>query len=462
MSGALVLEPTDSILDRGIMFFTTTSKTLARHAAALLCGIGLAAAGQPTGADASTASESSLPVVRVDLQAGAFLDPLPFDQAFLIAGKIPAPTEAIEVRIGEYRDAPETADDQDLGKVIRWNRLDQVAGATQSKGASEAKPLESWNRLERIRAMQGAPDANLFSDAGSAQAGNKDAGWQTFRMLIQPLEAQRYYHFDFALERKLVGREVDAFVAAARGQAGRLLQGSGRSLTMSDGERLRSLLIASLHRVVDADRLKVGAIFDADLSYASVHDELSRLAADWRGADDEGADDALTAGLEALARRQSVTLRTSMGASTVDNDYVSADVGMLYAPSIGARSAYVGANFYLRPVNKSVPLRLKGGHMRRFAVTVGVSLNSIEDRRGIRSDLYYNSTLVLGAGYRISQYWRIGAGGLLFRERDPDSYPLTNKKRTALTPYVALSFDADVGHQLRGIGGLFDFLKGDR
>ncbi len=111
---------------------------------------------------------------------------------------------------------------------------------------------------------------------------------------------------------------------------------------------------------------------------------------------------------------------------------------------------------------KSVPLRQKGGVLRRLAFTVGLTLNSIEDSRGIRSDLYFNQALVLGAGFRISQNWRVGGGGLVFRERDPDSYPLTRKKRTALTPYVALAFDADIGQQLKGIGGLFDFLKGGK
>ena len=106
-------------------------------------------------------------------------------------------------------------------------------------------------------------------------------------------------------------------------------------------------------------------------------------------------------------------------------------------------------------------MRQKGG-LRRFAFTVGLTLNSIEDKRGIRSDLYFNQALVLGAGFRVSQYWRISGGGLVFRERDPDSYPLTRRRRTALTPYVAVAFDVDTGQQLKGIGGLFDFLRGDR
>jgi hypothetical protein len=323
----------------------------------------------------------------------------------------------------------------------------------------------NWNQLERIRAMRGAPDEEFFSDSGrSRQTAGEEAGWRTFRMLIPSLEAQRYYHFDFVLERKLIEGELEAFVADARRQADGLLQAGTGSLSHADGEQLRALLMESLQRVAGRNALKQAApVFDSDVSSASVHQEMSRLADDWRqAAEDEGADEPLKIRLENLVRQQMLVLKTSMGASTVDNDYVSGDVGVLYAARIGARSAYIGTNFYLRPLNKNVPLRLKGGALRRFAITVGLTFNSLEDSRRIRSDLYYNSALMLGAGYRISQYWRIGGGGLVFRERDPDSYPLTNKRRTALTPYVALSFDADLGHQLKGIGGLFDFLKGDR
>ena len=563
------------------MFFKNRSKGLAKGVAVLYCGTMIAAAEPSWAEEVGSSGESSFPVVRVDLQAGTFMDPLPFDQAFLIVGQVPVPTEAVEVRLSEYLEAPVTLNEQQLRRfeskmrqylvtdteqdsqtggldaervrlkakallleqvqsegslqplrriwrsvtpwnwgdrsrgrmqavlapgtmfdhsqgaglattrelfgsiarearsaqvvtfsssrtprpVVRWKRMDQVAGRTQGNSTSEADPLVNWNQLERIRAMRGAPDEDFFSDSGrGGQPVGEETGWRTFRMLIQPLEAQRYYHFDFVLERKLIEDELDAFVADARRQSDGLLQAGTGSLSHADGEQLRALLMESLQRVAGRNALKQAApVFDSDVSSASVHQEMSRLADDWRqAAEDEGADEPLKIRLENLVRQQMLVLKTSMGASTVDNDYVSGDVGVLYAARIGARSAYIGTNFYLRPLNKNVPLRLKGGALRRSAITVGLTFNSLEDSRRIRSDLYYNSALMLGAGYRISQYWRIGGGGLVFRERDPDSYPLTNKRRTALTPYVALSFDADLGHQLKGIGGLFDFLKGDR
>jgi hypothetical protein len=295
--------------------------------------------------------------------------------------------------------------------------------------------------------------------------GGKEAGWRPFRVLIQPLEAERYYRFDFLIERKLSEDELDAFVAGARRRMDEVLaKAETRPLSSSDGQRLRAALTESLQGAVGRYRIAApSAVFDRESSYSSVHAEMIRLAEDWRkAAEDEEAAKSLETELRHMARQQKLVRETSMGASTADNDYVSGDLGLLYAGRIGEAAAYIGANFYLRPVNKSVPLHQKGGIWRRLAFTVGLTLNSIEDQRGIRSDLYFTQALVLGAGYRLSQDWRVGGGGLVFRERDPESYPLTRKRRTTLTPYVALAFDADMGRQLKGIGGLFDFLKGGK
>ena len=538
--------------------------------------------------------ESSFAAVRVDLQAGTFLDPLPFDQAFLIVGRVPVSTQAVEIRLSEFLEAPVTLSEQELQRFesklrtylvaatardsttassldtqrlrhkvnallieqvqaegalrslrqiwhyvtpwnwenwgdlfrgrtqavvapgtifdlseagedtqelearlattpllagyitrearlaqvvafspsrtprppVRWNRLGEVEGGPEGKSASGAEPLGNWNQLERIRALTGTPDEDLFSGSGwTQQGGGEEAGWRPFRVLIQPLEAERYYRFDFLLERKLTEAELDAFVAGARRRADGVLEEAGTgSFLRPDGQRLLAALTESLRGVVDSEQFKApGTVFDRESSYSSVHAEMIRLAEDWREAAEGGeAAELLEIKLEDMVRQQNLVRQTSIGASTADNDYVSGDIGLLYAARIGETVAYIGANFYLRPVNKSVPLRQKGGVLRRLAFTVGLTLNSIEDRRGIRSDLYFNQALVLGAGYRISQDWRVGGGGLVFRERDPDSYPLTRKKRTALTPYVALAFDADIGRQLKGIGGLFDFLKGGR
>jgi len=346
---------------------------------------------------------------------------------------------------------------------VRWNRLTQEGVRIAAEGGARAESAGKWNQLERIRAMTGSAEENPFSGTGRSLRGSGGEG-RSFRVLIEPLEAERYYRFDFALKRKLTQSEIDAFVAGAKWRAGGVLEDAGRGTLLSaDGQRLRAVLNESLERVVDGEDLQgPGAVFDGNASYESVHAEMVRLAAAWSdGDDDEEVADIVEGRLAEMVSQQSLVRETGVEASTTDNDYVSADIGVLYAPTIGETAAYIGANFYLRPVNKSVPLRQRGG-LRRLAFTVGLTLNSIEDRRGIRSDLYFNQALVLGVGYRISEYWRLSGGGLVFRERDPDTYPLTSNKRTAMTPYIALTFDVDAGRHLKGIGGLFDFLKGGR
>ncbi|MFT5376314.1 MAG: hypothetical protein ACI906_003151 [Candidatus Latescibacterota bacterium] len=577
------------------MVFSNRFNRLAGSVIACGCAM-LFTAAEPTEAQGGgLADEASFAVVRVDLQAGAFLDPLPFDIPFLVVGWVPASTQAVEIEIEEYLEVPVAlneqelrqfeselraylatlaqsstepgtssihalslrhkanellvdqvqtgggalrplrqiwhyatpwnwenwgelfrdkievvvapgtvfdldegrrarvmdADDADLTTAsslaeylvqeartaqvatfspsrvsrlpVRWNRLIEEDLSGGSKKGARVESAGNWNQLERIRGLSGNEEENPFSGTGRVQQ-SRGGEWRSFRVLIEPLEAERYYRFDFELKRKLTQAEVDAFVAGARRRADGVLEEAGRgTLLSSDGQRLRSALRQSLHGVVDRGDLKSpGGVFDGNASYESVHAEMVGLSEAWGdGEGDEKVTDLVEGRLADMVRQQSLVNETGVGASTADNDYVSADIGMLYAASIGKTVAYVGVNFYLRPVNKSVPLRQKGG-LRRFAFTAGMTLNSIEDRRGIRSDLYFNQALVLGAGYRLSQYWRLSGGGLVFRERDPDSYPLTNKKRTAVTPYVALAFDVDAGRHLKGIGGLFDFLKGGR
>ena len=116
---------------------------------------------------------------------------------------------------------------------------------------------------------------------------------------------------------------------------------------------------------------------------------------------------------------------------------------------------YVGTNIGLRPVAKGVPLQTRGGFLRRFAFTVGLAVQDIEDDRKTRRALVGPISVVLGAGIRISKYVRLGAGVLVFRERDPETFPLTTRTSLTGSPYISASIDLDVGRQARGLGGLF-------
>ncbi len=128
---------------------------------------------------------------------------------------------------------------------------------------------------------------------------------------------------------------------------------------------------------------------------------------------------------------------------TSQKNYVSLDAGVLYAGDIGIGALYVGSNIYFRPVNKDAPLSAVSSVGRRLAVTVGLTISSVaDDEKGTRSDLFWNQSLVLGAGYRITSSVRGGGGALVFRESDPN--PLVTRKSAAVTWYASFSFDLDV------------------
>jgi len=113
---------------------------------------------------------------------------------------------------------------------------------------------------------------------------------------------------------------------------------------------------------------------------------------------------------------------------------------------------YVGSNIYFRPVNRDAPLRSRGGFLRRFSVNLGVSTNSVA-RSGRRTDLFGSQSVIAGAGYRLTDIFRVGAGAVVFRAEDPN--PLLSRKRLAVSPYAALSFDFSLAKTFKGIGNLF-------
>ena len=132
---------------------------------------------------------------------------------------------------------------------------------------------------------------------------------------------------------------------------------------------------------------------------------------------------------------------------TSQKNYVSVDAGVLFAGDIGIGALYVGTNIYFRPINKDAPLNAVSSLGRRLALTVGVTLSSVsDDNNRTRSDLFWNQSLVLGAGYRVTSSLRGGGGVLAFRQSDPN--PLVTQKTAATTWYASFSLDLDV---LRGV-----------
>jgi len=159
---------------------------------------------------------------------------------------------------------------------------------------------------------------------------------------------------------------------------------------------------------------------------------------------------------------QIVDASSTGGFDTFQNYYVSADAGLVAAPALDAVVSYIGVNLYLRPVNKNAPLRQLGSFRktfsRRFAFTLGLTVQSIaDDDNGsgpTRQDLFNSQSMLIGAGLRITDMIRLGAGALVFKKDDPS--PLITKFDTAVSYYFTVSFDLNVARAFKGgLGGLF-------
>lgn len=149
-----------------------------------------------------------------------------------------------------------------------------------------------------------------------------------------------------------------------------------------------------------------------------------------------------------------VTSSTVGTYDTFANYHVAADAGLLYAPDIEQVLPYIGANFYFRPINRDVPLAHRGGFGRRFSVTLALTTQSLADTAAGRDDLFGDQALVVGAGYRITDIFRIGGGVIGYRRNDPN--PFQTSTGVAVKPYAALSFDWRLASTFQGLKSLFD------
>jgi hypothetical protein len=156
---------------------------------------------------------------------------------------------------------------------------------------------------------------------------------------------------------------------------------------------------------------------------------------------------------EQVLQDVTVDASTTGNGNTFQNYYISADLGFVYMPDIAEAVPYVGTNIYFRPVNKNAPLSQRGGFGRRFAVTVGLTLDGIADDEMTRKDFSGNQSLVVGAGLRVTESIRLGFGALVFVKKDPNL--LVNDETTGVTPYVSVSFDWNVAKAFKGLGTTF-------
>jgi hypothetical protein len=148
--------------------------------------------------------------------------------------------------------------------------------------------------------------------------------------------------------------------------------------------------------------------------------------------------------------------------ATSQNNYISADAGLLYPPQLKTAVTYIGVNFYFRPVNKDANLAQLGSFFgtfsRRFAATIGLTVQSVADGGSgtlqTRQDLFGSQALILGGGLRVTNSFRAGAGAIIFKQKDRN--PLVSQYSVAASYYFSLSFDLNVAKAFQGgLGKLF-------
>lgn len=119
---------------------------------------------------------------------------------------------------------------------------------------------------------------------------------------------------------------------------------------------------------------------------------------------------------------------------------------------------YVGFHINFRYVHSDIPFRLRPNKdiisCYRFSAFVGFSLISIKQTNE-RADFLGGTNLLLGMGYRLSNYIRVVAGGLLFRKDNPN--PLITNYSPAFTPYVGFSLDLRLSDLLKGINKIINY-----
>jgi hypothetical protein len=143
---------------------------------------------------------------------------------------------------------------------------------------------------------------------------------------------------------------------------------------------------------------------------------------------------------------------TTAAWETRARSYVSADIGVAWSDPIDSFFFYVGANFYIGPVNKKAPLRWSdpGNFRKRFAFTAGIPINPFRqgpvtelDAGGVTlKGVIGDRPLLLGAGLRLTDLVRTTGGVVLFNVKSPN--PLITGERVDYAWYMAFSIDWDL------------------
>lgn len=343
---------------------------------------------------------------------------------------------------------------------VRERATNQMSFSQELKSIAENQALDKLIQGLRERAASGQQGANAllkeFLDQNQNAlrfAGLGDEERSVVALGI-PANAPARPPFVETMPSDVAGQFAASYSASERDL--RALEGWLRSLVQGSNRPLLDEAVSS-QALTQADVTSLEALLTdveeaANLAFAlannaeQVQTNQARRAASLESLVEE---------VEIQAREAGVLLQSNTLGSfrTQQSWYIAGDFGFLYGPELDKSVPYLGTNIYFRPVNKAVPLSEKGGWGRRFAVTLGLTVKSIaDDNPKTRDDLFDNNSLLLGAGLRLTDSARLGAGALIFEELNPN--PLLGGESVTYSPYVSLSFDIDVLSFFRGFAAI--------
>ena len=282
---------------------------------------------------------------------------------------------------------------------------------------------------------------------------------------VAPVLEQLWHAEDPTVDVDLVGyiekfKELDSMLRAIEELADILSGNSSERDAVGLGPSLDgqpnqdALDEASLETVRDVARALVSGSGDGSLGPAiGALESLSETLRDRGRSIDLFAEQVEAAAVEQLQ----VSGATTANWTTRAKSYMSVDVGTAVAPKLDAMFFYLGANFYLGPVNKKARLtwERRGFARRRLAFLLGVPLNPFKDNanpvesrfRGVLGD----RPLLAGLGIRITDLVRLTTGYAFYKRVGSDSS--TNSESIHKAGFVSISVDWDLKGTLQTIAG---------
>lgn len=132
-------------------------------------------------------------------------------------------------------------------------------------------------------------------------------------------------------------------------------------------------------------------------------------------------------------------------------NYIAADIGMGYVPSLDKFVSFTHASIYFRPIKRTIPLsrykRLDEFISSRLSFDIGISLNSIVEDNRIKGFAFdqandTNKGLMIGFGFRVLPFAKINGGTMVYLVNNPN--PIINKYSYNNSFYIGASIDLSV------------------